>query len=49
VLFGDKESISEVETSIKSFGIDELIEMLIRAKENGAKTVYFKYGSSYDS
>jgi fused signal recognition particle receptor len=39
VLFGDKESISEIETNTESFDIDEFIKTLIKAKEDGADIV----------
>ena len=49
VLFGDEEGISEIETDTESFDIDEFIQMLTKAKEDGAKKVYFEYGGGYDS
>ena len=47
-LFYDKEGISEIETDSKSFNIDEFIQMLTKAKEDGAKKVFFEYGTGYD-
>lgn len=39
---------ADFETDSMSFTIDELINKLIKAKEDGATTVHIEYGGGYD-